>query len=607
MRGKIEKAVKEALNELGAKEIDFVVERPRDMAHGDYATNAALVASKALKTSPLEVAKKIKKLLKVPGVQKIEVVGGFVNFTLSFKEMRQEVLDATLDNWGKNDLYKNKKIMVEYTDPNPFKEFHIGHLMSNAIGESIARLFEFGGAKVVRANYQGDVGPHVAKAMYILVRDGINNPTIADISSAYVQGAKEYEENVHTKIKIDNINRLIYSQYEQVTDEALFSLYKKGKEISLQHFQDIYKTLGTKFDRYFFESETSRLGKEIVLSHKEVFKKSEGAWVFEGDKHGLHTRVFVTKFGIPTYEAKDLGLLQLKQETEQVDLSVTVTANEQSEYFKVVLKAAESIEKIKDFAKKTKHVSHGLMRLAEGKMSSRKGNVITGESLVNEMINKSSERFASREDLRRAQIETRHVLEVLRQKFFRVVSGKAIINASLKSNNKFKGNPKVYSNSLKQKVAVGAIKYAILKQASGKDIIFDTEKSLSIEGDSGPYLQYAYARALSLSRKASIAKLVSHKEVESDEDFEEFASMIRVMRVLIHFPHVLERASKELEPHYVANYLTELASAFNSWYGTQRIISDGTVGEGVPQLIKATENTLSIGLEVLGIPTPEEM
>ena len=511
MRERIEKAIKEALG----TEVSFIVERPRALAHGDYSTNAALVG----KVDPHELSSKLQSLLSSNDVEKIEVVGKFINFFLSREELipKEQKIPQP---------YAGKKIMVEYTDPNPFKEFHIGHLMSNAIGESVARLLEASGAKIIRTNYQGDVGPHVAKALW-----GKMQKPDASWGEAYTYGAQEYESK---KTEIDEINKKVYEK----SDAQINALYDTGRKESLLRFDEIYKTLGTKFDHYFFESETAQKGLALVQKHPEVFERSEGATVF----HGTHTRVFITSRGLPTYEAKDLGLLQLKKETESMDESITVTANEQSDYFSVVLAAAKKVPEIANMAEKTKHVSHGMMRIASGKMSSRTGNVVTGESLL--------------EDLTKAARD-------------------------------------------REDVAVGAVKYTVLKSGSGKDIIFDPEQSLSLEGDSGPYLQYALVRARSLLRAAKAAGVEM-----GESDSPKTASVLE--RVLVHYSEVVARAAKELEPHYVTTYLTELASAFNSWYAQEKVIGGPHQEYGI-FLTTTVERTLAEGLGLLGIPTPEEM
>jgi arginyl-tRNA synthetase len=532
------------------------------MSHGDFATNAALVAAKQLGQNPRDVALALTQKMhgSLKGVERTEVAGpGFINFFLTKDAIVGEiekVAQGAQPNIASDVAGMN--VMVEFTDPNPFKEFHIGHLMSNTIGEAISRVLEAAGASVSRVNYQGDVGLHVAKALYVLLVQGIEEPTIGDISAAYVEGSKLYEEDAEAKLQIDVLNKTIYEK----SDEKVNELYKKGRILSLKHFEELYQMLGTEFSRFYFESETSGPGLALVASHaSDVFEASDGAIVYHGEKVGLHTRVFINRQGLPTYEAKDLGLLELKAK-ENPDLSITVTASEQSEYFKVVLAAARELPEVADIAGKTQHVAHGMMRFAEGKMSSRRGNVITGESLLQDLIAESKDKMGGRELREPAKVA--------------------------------------------QQVAVGAIKYAVLKQGSGKDIIFNPEQSLSLEGDSGPYLQYAHTRARSLLKAAHAIDIVPGVDGAREPG--------ELERTLIHFPSVLERAARELEPHYITTYLTELASTFNSWYASERVIGGPNPGYGV-LLTEAFANTMRQGLHVLGIPTrgdvkkepPEEM
>lgn len=519
MKEQIRAAVQEALASLGAQGAAFVIERPGDMTHGDYSTNAALVASKSLEQNPRQVAEALAaKLGSIEGVEKVSIAGpGFINFSLTREALSPRSFDIPARNAGKT-------VMVEYTDPNPFKEFHIGHLMSNAIGESIARLLEASGATVIRANYQGDVGPHVAKAIW-----GKLQKPEASWGEAYTYGAQQYDAH---KQEIDEINKKVYER----SDEKINALYDEGRKESLARFEDIYKALGTKFDHYFFESVTGVKGLAVVKAHPEIFPESDGARVF----HGAHTRVFVNSLGLPTYEAKDLGLAELKKETAEFDESITVTANEQSDYFKVVLEALAKVHP--EWEGHFRHISHGMMRFASGKMSSRTGNVITGESLLRDLTREARDR---------------------------------------------------------EDVAVGAVKYVVLKSGSGKDIVFDPEKSLSLEGDSGPYLMYALVRARSLLRAAKEAGIAA-----GSEDGPAEATMLE--RILIHYADVVERAAEELEPHYVTTCLTELAAAFNSWYASNKVIGGTHQRYGV-LLTEAVERALAHGLHLLAIPTPEEM
>ena len=451
--------------------------------------------------------------------------------------------------------------MVEYTDPNPFKEFHIGHLMSNAVGESIARLFEFSGAKVVRACWQGDVGLHVAKAIWGMkrvVRKDLRF-NIYDLGLAYTAGAKAYETDTKAKSEIEELNRKIFEK----SDPEINKLYEEGRKISLEHFEEIYKKLGTKFDHYFFEGKEGREGEEIVAEFlkKGVFEKSENAVIFRGEKFGLHTRVFITSQGLPTYETKELGLNKAKFEKEpDINQSVIVTANEQSDYFKVVLKAMEEV--MPEIAKKTKHISHGLLRFTSGKMSSRLGNVITGESLIAAMENLAMDKIKERE---------------------------------LSAEEKQK---------IAEAVAIGAIKYSILRAGIGSDIIYDFEKSISFEGDSGPYLQYTYARARSVLNKAQTNNC--RHLISTVVEIRCLQEAGVVERLLYRFPEVVERAAKEFEPHHVATYLIELAGAFNNFYAHNKIIGSDEE-EYRLALTKAVSFVLKNGLYLLGIQAPEKM
>ncbi len=571
MQNKIQNLIKDALKNLSIEISDIVLEHPADLSRGDYSTNVAMALAKSIKTNPKALAEKIvAEILRLnldKNIEKVEVAGnGFINFHFSRKFFSKNIEEILNDgeNVGKNENFSGKKIMIEYTDPNPFKPFHIGHLMTNAIGESIARILEHSGAEVYRANYQGDVGLHVAKAIYGLLqnenlqsRSGSHNLQSANIGKAYVYGAGAYEDNPEAKIEIDEINMKVYNK----TDKKINEIYDWGFEVTMEAFEDLYKMLGTKFDFYFLESVMADLGREIVNAHKgKVFKESEEAIVFEADKYDpkLHTRVFITSKNLPTYETKELGLTEEKFRTKpDMDMSIVVTANEQVDYMRVVAKAISIIHP--EYESKMKHITHGMMRLASGKMGSRKGNAITGESLLNDARDAILEKMTDRE----------------------------------------------FENQEREKissdVSVSAIKYSILKQSIGGDIVYDFEKSISFEGDSGPYLQYSFARANSILEKAQKENILPDPHAFSAEIFE-------VEKLLYKFPEVVLRSAKEYEPHYLANYLIEIARAFNSFYGNIVIVDkkDKTSGYKVA-LTYAFSFIMKTGLHLLGIEAPEKM
>lgn len=572
----LKEKIEEIIKGFGIEQ-SFVVEHPADEKMGDFSTNAALVLGGLRKINPREIAEAMAEKLRENSVLKeyidrIDIAGpGFINFHLNSKYLLEGLNKVVTDGklYGKNGTRNGEKVMVEYTDPNPFKQLHIGHLMSNTIGESISRLVEFSNADVCRACYQGDVGIHVAKAIWGIrnvLRE--NNKKIEDIENqsleekarflgeGYARGAGDYEENIKAKEEIEELNKLIY----QKSDEEVNKIYELGRTWSLEYFETIYKKLGTKFNEYFFESETGERGYQLVQEYlkKGVFKESEGAIVFVGEDYGLHTRVFINSAGLPTYEAKELGLAKTKYERFAYDKSIVITANEINDYFNVLLRAMSLI--YPDLEKKTVHVGHGMLKLKTGKMSSRTGKVITGESLIEDVG----------DEIRKKMTETGKIKEV--------ENVDDVIN----------------------KVAVGAIKYSMLKQSPGKDISFDFETSLSFEGDSGPYLQYAYARANSILVKAA------SKNWDMIEDQELLPEERQLLVWINQFPEIVEVAGINMSPNLICSYLIELSSRFNHFYTKCQVI--GNEKEKIRlTLVLAVAQILRNGLWLLGIEVVEKM
>ena len=513
----IRKLIQKALDSLGLEAENFVVEHPADLKMGDYSTNVGIKTGKAKEIlAHLDTA--------CPsGVERVELAGpGFINFYLAkefFKKSLGEIIDKG-NEFGKNENLKGKKFFVEHTQPNPFKSFHIGHLMNNVIGEAITRVIKANGAEVKTASYHGDIGMHVAKALW---------------KGNYAVGAKAFEEDEKAKEEIQDINRKIYDK----SDPDINSRYEKGRKKSLEEFAKIYQRLGTRFDFNFFESESADIGKKIVLENAgKVFETSERATVFKGEKYGLHTRVFLNSEGLPTYEAKEVGLAKIKKEKYSFDLSLTVTGNEQDAFFDVVEAAIGEV--FPELKGKLSHLSHGMLRLSTGKMSSRTGDIITAESLIEEV------------------------------------------------------KKKVKDNEV---VAIGAIKYMILRQAIGNDIIFDIDHSVSTEGDSGVYLQYTYARTNSLLEKAGKKGNPNAPREKTHE----------IERLLYRFPEVVARAGQEYAPHYITTYLTELAGSLNNFYAHEQIIDDFPESPYRLAIAGAFNVVMRNGLTILGIPTPERM
>ena len=548
MEERIRKAVSDALLQAGASGTVFTVERPPDAKYGDYSTNAALAAAKILRKNPSKFAEELAHLLKDKlgeSAEQILVAGqGFVNITLSHYAVTLTIAeaDAALTRWGKGNAVTGARVIIEYSNPNAFKEMHMGHLVGSVVGEALARLTENAGATLARATFGGDIGPNVAKSLWALKRRGVTEPESASqIGEAYAEGSRAYDNDPKAKEEIDALNRAIYAG----KDRTLMELWRKGRAVSVEEFRRVWRLLGTHFDFEFFDSDTTEIGMRVVRDGltKGIFKKSDGAIIYDGTAKGVHTMVFITSHDTPTYEAKDIGLAFLKEERWPSDTSIIITGNEQTGRFKTMLAALADIAPL--LAAKTTHIATGFLKLVSGKMSSREGNVITAADFIRDVIYQAK--------------------------------GK---------------NP---DPLIAEQVALGAIKYMILRQAPGSDIIFDPEKSLSLDGDSGPYLQYALVRA---------RKILAYAGGETGTDVP--AAPYAIERLIVHYPEVIERAAREYAPNLLVNYLTELAGAWNAFYATEQVL--GSPEETYKQRVaRAFANTMVNGLASLGIPAPEKM
>ena len=555
------------------EKIKFVVDINKDIDRGDLYTNFALVTSKVFNQNPIVVAMNLTEYLNQQLdkniFKKIEAADAYVNFCLvdNFEIAKNTII------YHKD--FTGKKIAYEYTDPNPMKEFHIGHLMNNTIGESLSRMGEIAGATIKRYSYQGDAGRHLAVTMWglrfmetpwpdaetISVTDkvkflgqayAIGNKKLAEVREKG-DGSDEYKKVIS---EIEVMNQKIYDR----SDEEVNGLYDQGREWSLQKFEELYDILGTKFDYYFFESITAPLGlsmiKENLTKTDSVFSHGDNdAIIFKGEDHGLHTRVFINAKGIPTYEAKEIGLAKMKYDLWNFDRSIVMTANEQNEVFKVTNKVITML--MPDIGSKMEHISHGMMKLVGEKMSSRTGKVIAGDELVEDMMAASYEKMKDRD-----------------------------LTEDEKKN-------------ISRDVAVAGIKFSILKQNFRKDIIFDKEKSLSLEGDSGPYIQYAVVRINSIVKKTEGLEVVSGKELSIEAE--------NLNRTLWRYNHMCFKAVDEYAPQYIAQYLIDLASRFNAFYNKNKIIEDEKVSKELFDLCVKTRDVLTQGLTVLGIRVVERM
>ncbi len=606
----------------------WIVEPTTNASFGDFTSNVAMQLFRSLPddlkkahSNPRQFASVIVEQLKsdsdfMHAVEKIEVAGpGFINFTITPERLNTEVTsilksisagECVSDNNDLAEQFKGKKILVEFTDPNPFKELHIGHAYSNIVGESIAKMLEHAGAEVIRVCYQGDVGMHVAKSVWGMMKKlTAEHMSLSDLAAkpladrikflgqSYAAGATAYEEDESAKQDMKTINFITFAAAQQrmvehegwtpqvdydqflagVTLDVAFisELYQAGRAWSLAYFDEMYARLGVKYEDFFFESLVGEYGLKIVREFlaKGIFKESQGAIIFPGSEYGLHDRVFVNALGLPTYEAKELGLAPEKYRRYHYDFSIIITGNEINEYFKVLIKAMEQTHP--ELAAKTKHMSHGMVKLPEGKMSSRTGNVLTAPWLLDEAQS--------------------HVVTLMKET-----------------------RPEWTQEEREQvavPVSIGAVKYAFLKQAIGGDIAFSFADSLSFSGQSGPYLQYTYVRCASILDKAREAgiKVDDVSLSDSENSAVVVPAAVPLVRLLVQYPLIIDTAVRECAPHHIALYAFELAQAFSIFYDQSPIVQEPDVAKRSYMLavVVSTMQVLKHTLNLLGIETVEKM
>lgn len=534
-----------------------------DEQFGDAATNVAMQLAGKLGRSPREVAEELQApITALTGVESVSIAGpGFLNIRLEDSFVLSMTKRTPAQTWA------NKIVVCEYSDPNPFKVLHAGHLYTTLVGDAIANLFEVAGAQVKRVNFGGDVGLHAAKAMWGIMREiGEQDAEIALltiekddrpnwVSACYVLGNTAYEEDEAAKAEIIALNKKIYELHAHKDKEELKDNFAKAywicRKWSYEGFDVLYARLGVhQFDTYYPESVTAGLGLQAARDALAlgVLTESDGAVVFKGEEVGLHTRVFINSNGLPTYESKDLGLALKKWQDYAFDHSVMITGNDIVEYMKVVQAVVKTFAP--EIAERTQHLTHGMIKLAGGKkMSSRKGNVLLAQEVID-------------------------------------AAEQANITATGKDD---------------MAVVLGAIKWAFLKSRIGGDIIYDPDESVSIVGNSGPYLQYAHARASSILRKAEALNL---KTKLGSVAFEE--SERTLLRKLSHYAPVVDAAVAESAPHLICTYLYELAQSFNSFYEHTRVIGDPRQDIRL-ELVRMYQTKLANGLNILGIHAPEQM
>ena len=552
--------------EIEQNEIEGYIEIPKDQNNGDYAFPCFRLA-KTLKKAPQAIAEEIKEKIEIDNnvLEKIEVLGGYINFYINKKLLAKEVLEeiANKKEYGKSEIGKGKNIIVEYSSPNIAKPFHIGHLRTTLIGNSLYRIYKYLGYNTTGINHLGDYGTQFGKMIeaykmwgqeYDLTVDPINK--LMDMYVRINDLCKE-DENVLERCR-ENF-RLLESGDKYCTD-----LWNKFKDVSMVEFEKIYDILNVKFDSYNGEAFYSDKIDEVIqkLEEKGVLIESEGAKIVDLTDVGIKTPCIVQKAnGSSIYATRDLAAIMYRAKTYDFDKCLYVVAYEQNLHFKQIFAVARYLVDEK-YVKGLEHVSFGMVALPTGKMSTRLGNVVKIEDLINGTIEKAEEIIAEK-------------------------------NPDLEEKEE-----------VAKKVGIGAIVYNTLSTANIKDQIFDWNTALNFQGETGPYIQYTYVRTQSVLSK--VEEMPKFEDINIEKLQDEYS--INVLKTIYNFEDILTQVTNKEEPSILARYLIDLAKAYSNFYNENKIIGEEKELQNARiYLTNAVGKVLKIGGYLLGMEMPNKM
>ena len=566
MKKEVVKVLKKALKDKGVDlkedEIEKLIEIPPNPEMGDYAFPCFSLSEK-LKDDPARIALEIREKIGEPPATEFEDIqteGPYINFFLNRKSIaRQVVWDAITreKKYGEGNAGKGKRTMVEFPSPNTNKPLHLGHLRNMAIGESISRILEFNGEKVIRANLNNDRGIHICKSMLAYQKWGKEKtPENKKMKSDHFVGDfYVLFEKKKTK-KLETEAQEMLKQWEE-GDRKTLLLWRLMNNWALEGFAETYKKFGIKHDITYFESKIYKKGKEMVLEgiKKGLFSQSKSGEVkINMEKEDLGEKILLRKDGTSLYIIQDLALAKIKFNDYKLDRSLYVVGSEQEYHFKVLFSI---LEKLGFKGKEMKHISYGMVNLPSGKMKSREGKVVDADDLIEQVRILAEKELKKREKLSKAELEKRSLT-----------------------------------------IALAAIKYMLLKVYIKKNILFNPKESIDFEGNTGPYILYSYVRAGSILKKAPEQKKFEVYELENKE--------IELVKKLSQFPEAVLNANKNLDPSVIANYSYQLAQIFNEFYHRCKVI--GSEQEAFRlALVQSFRQVIKNSLKLLGIDTVEKM
>lgn len=564
---KIKNEIAALLKKHGVKIKPEDLREPPQAEMGDISL-PCFILSKELKKAPEKIAQDLAKEIKPSDlIINITQIGPYLNFWLEFSrvaEMTIAEIKKERGSYGLNKAGKSQKVMIEYSQPNTHKEFHIGHVRNVAMGSVLVNLYRACGYKVIAANYLGDIGAHVAKVLWYMI-NYVNETDIGAnkgefLGQAYTRAIEELNSDPEKQAQVQDI----LQRLESGRDKDLMFLWKQTKKWSLDAFNKIYDELGIKFNVDFFESVEEKEGKKMLpeLMKLDFIKESEGAIIADLEKYKLGVLVLLRADGTSLYGLKDIPLAIKKFKKFKVDKSLYLVDTRQSQYLKQIFKILE----LMGFKKEMVHIPYEFVELKSGIVSSRTGNIVTYE-------------------------------EVRDAAMARVV-------AETKERHADWSEKKI--NEVSFKIFLAALKFGMIKQASDKVITFDLEEALKFDGFTGPYLQYTNARINSILKKADEQGI----KLAGKLDFKTLATNIekQLLKDLISYPQIISAAQKNNDPAVLAQFLFSLSQNFNTFYHELPVLkADENIKLARLVLIKSIRQVLENGFVLIGIPILKEM
>ena len=562
----IAKQIAKVIN-LDEKELETYIEIPKDIKNGDYAFPCFRLA-KELRKAPQQIANEIKEKIIIDEsiIEKVDIVGGYLNFfvnkTLLAKDVLMEI--AQREDYGKSKIGEGKNIVIDYSAPNIAKPFHIGHLRSTVIGGALYNIYKYLGYNTIGINHLGDYGTQFGKLIegYKLWGDeyDIEKDPINELTKIYIrinQACKE-DENILNACR-DNFKKL------EEGDAYCTQIWEKFRNLSLKEFQKVYDLLGSKFDSWNGEAFYSDKMPEVIEILEKTGKlvESQGAKIIDLEEQGINTPCIIEKSnGSSTYATRDLAAILYRARTYDFDKALYLTSYEQVLHFKQVFEVAKLLGLDEKYTKGLKHISFGMVLLPTGKMSTREGNVIKLEELLNEAIQRAE--------------------KIIEEK-----------NPDLENKEE-----------VAKKVGIGAVIFNDLANSRVKDEIFEWDQILNFQGETGPYVQYTYVRTKSVLEKAGYLPQVEEIKIEKLSD--EYSQ--NIIKLIYSFEDILIQVTEKEEPSILSRYLIDLAKAFSSFYNENKIITeDKELQDARIYLTYSVGKVLKIGSGLLGIEMPDKM